>query len=278
MGRLQTDTASTYASMAIRLAESLANAGKRLRVFTNDPERLLQLVGAKADLLAPALLEIDPIFPLGLRFYAAHHKLRVFERFSEETWPNCFLDLDIVLSRDGEAVQTILENPRAMEAWVYDISAQVFPARSRPVVQRDLAKLGAVNAFPLWYGGEFILGIPSFFARLSAECNRLLPTYLSLWESLHHVSDEPILSVALNTLAPEFAIGEAGDAGLVVRYWSGRTLHVQPASAVLRRCAFWHLPDMKWALSRDALSRTPDRLSHCIRARQLLIAARPARG
>ena len=278
MGRLQADTASTYGAMAVRLAESLANAGKRLRVFTNDPERLLLLAGAKADLLTPALLEIDPIFPLHLRFYAAHHKLHVFERFSKEAWPNCFLDLDVVLSRGGEAVQTILESPRAMEAWVYDISAQVFPARSRPVVQRDLARLGAANAFPLWYGGEFILGIPSFFARLSAECIRLLPTYLSLWESLHHVGDEPILSVALDTLAREFAIGEAGDAGLVVRYWSGRTLHVQPAAIVLRRCAFWHLPDMKWALSRDALSRTSQRLTRCIRARQLLMAARPAPG
>ncbi len=277
MGRLNAVAALAYVAMAVRLAESLAHSGKSLRVFTNDPDRLLMLAGANAGLLTPALLEIDPVFPLHLRFYAAHHKLRVFERFSQETWPNCLLDLDMVLSKDGAAVEQMLEKPRAMEAWIYDISAQIFPAYSRQVVQQDLARLGAPNAFPLWYGGEFILGIPSFFARLSAECNRLLPTYLSLCDSLHHVGDESIVSVALNGLSHEFAIGEAGDAELVVRYWSGRTLHVQPPAAVLRRCAFWHLPDMKWALSRNALSRTPRQLTRAIRARQLLMAMRPAR-
>jgi hypothetical protein len=278
IGRLAADTASTYVSMAVRLAESLARAGKTLRVFTNDPDRLLMLAGAKSDLLEPSLLEIDPVFPLHLRFYAAHHKLHVFERFRTETWPNCFLDVDIVLSKDSAKVQEMLEQPRAMEAWVYEISAQVFPAYSRAVVQRDLVRLGAPNAFPLWYGGEFILGVPSFFARLSSECNRLLPTYLSLCDSLHHVSDEPVLSAALNTMAHEFAVGDAGDAELIVRYWSGPTLHAQPHAAILRRSAFWHLPDMKWALSREALSRTRQRLIWAIKARQVLMAMRRARG
>lgn len=278
LSRLVFNTASTYAGMAVRLAASLAFAGKHLRVFTNDPERLLALAGENAGLLTPDLLEIDPIFPPHLRFYAAHHKLNVFERFSREAWPNCFLDLDIVLSSEAEAVQRILEYPRAMEAWVYDISPQMFQTYSRSVVQRDLARLGSTNALPLWYGGEFILGIPSFFARLSEECKRLLPTYLSLSDSLQHASDESIVSVALNTLAPEFAIGEAGDAELVARYWSGPTLHIQPRYTVLRRRAFWHLPDMKWVLSCEALSRTPQRLMRAIRARQLLMAMRTARG
>jgi hypothetical protein len=152
MGRLEADTASTYVAVAVRLAQSLADAGKRRRVFTNDPERLLTLAGAKAGWFTAVLLKIDPVFPLHLRFYAAHHKLQVFEHFSEETWPNCFLDLDIVLSRDAEAVQKILESPRAMEAWVYDISAQVVPAYSRWVVQGDLTRLGAVPLFR--YGTE----------------------------------------------------------------------------------------------------------------------------
>jgi len=274
IGRLAPDTASTYAAMAVRLAESLARAGKSLRVFTNDPERLISLTGAKSALLTPELLEIDPVFPAQLRFYAAHHKLNLFHRFAQETRPNCFLDIDMVLTQDASDVRERLEKPRAMDAWVYDISGQVFPAYSRQTVQGDLTKLGATNAFPLWYGGEFILGTPAFFARLSGECTRLLPTYLSLCNSLHHVSDEPILSVALNGFAHEFAIGEAGDAELIVRYWSSSTLHVEPPASVLLRCAFWHLPDMKWALSRDQLSRTPQRLVNAIRARQMLVSMR----
>jgi hypothetical protein len=278
MGRLASDVALTYVAMTVRLAESLARAGKGLRVFTNDKERLLTLAGAKANLLTPTPLEFDPIFPLHLSFYAAHHKLHIFERFAEETWPNCFLDLDIVLSKDGTVVQQILENPSPMEAWVYDISAQVFPAFSRPVVQRDLAKLGATKAFPLWYGGEFILGTPAFFAQLSAECNSVLPTYLRLCDSLHHIGDETILSVAMNRLGQEFAVGEAGDADLVIRYWTGPTLHVQPGPAALKRCAFWHLPDMKSVLSREILSRTPERLTRAIWVRKLLLSMRPTRG
>ncbi len=278
ISRLSGDIASTYVEMAIRLAESLGRAGKNLRVFTNDPERLLALAGPGARLITPIPLEINPLLPPDIPFYAAHHKLDIFRHFSREAWPNCFLDLDVLLFKDAAEVQQRLESPQPMEAWVYDISGQVFPAYSRPTVQQDLKKLGASNAFPRWYGGEFLLGIPSFYTRLSTECARVLPTYLSIRHSLHHLSDEPIVSVAINSLANEFAIGDAGDAELIVRYWSSRTLHVQQDARVLRRCAFWHLPDMKWALSRAMLSRTPWRLTQALSARRRILSLLPKRG
>jgi hypothetical protein len=273
LGRFARDVAAAYAGMTFRLAESLARAGKHLRVFTNDPDRLVSMAGKRKDLFSPTLLEIDPAIPLDIGFYAAHHKFHVYERFSQEAWPNCFLDTDVVLTKDPIYVQRLLEQPYSVDAWAYDLSAQAFSV-SRSVVQEDLIKLGAPNTFPHWYGGEFLMGTPSFFARLTEECKRILPTYYSIYKSLRHHGEEPVVSVAINILGREFTIGEAGSVQLVVRYWTGPVGHAQQKPAILDRCAFWHLPDMKWALGRDSLARTDKRLVRVMQTRHFVLSVR----
>jgi len=277
IGRLAGDVTSTFAAMTIRLAKSLACVGKTLRVFTNDPERLGILAERQCALLQLVPITSDSRFPSDIRFYAAHHKLGLFDLFAHESWPNCLLDVDMILAADALAVRDRLENPLPLEAWAYDISANQFAGWGRDHIQTDLMRLGVSCRFPRWYGGEFILGSPRFFAHLSAECERLIPTYLDMHNSLHHVSDEPILSVAINNLAGEFEIGDAGAAQLVIRYWSSPTLHAQPDTKALSQCAFWHLPDMKWALRRGVLSRTPGRLLSSLRFRKLVMTLRHAR-
>ena len=111
MGRLQADTASTYGCnggsscrVACECRASACGFSRTIRSACSAGRRESRFAHARA---AGDRSHLSAY----LRFYAAHHKLHVFERFSKEAWPNCFLDLDVVLSRGGEAVQTILEIP-----------------------------------------------------------------------------------------------------------------------------------------------------------------------
>jgi hypothetical protein len=271
MGWSRRDPGGVYTDMAIRLAESLSTAGKKLRVFTNDPERLTALTGNRARLLTPVMMSADPKYPREMDFWAAHHKLNMIRQFGTEPWPNGMLDLDMILTQTAATLRDKLEVPAPMQGWVYDISSQVFPAYTRRVVQGDLKNVGDESAFPNWYGGEFLLGVPEFFERLSAECDRVLLPYFEQYKGLHHVGDELVISAAINACKRDFALGDAADSELVIRYWSSRPLHVQPALAVLGGCAFWHLPDMKWALSRDWIAHKPERLVYALRLRKMLI-------
>lgn len=274
VGGPSSDPAAMFAAMAGGLARSVSRQGKRLRIFTDDPERLAGLLGKDALIVDLEQLPVDLRFPKDITFWAAHHKINIFRQFGEEEYPNGFLDLDMVLMEDASSVRRKLEDPAPMQAWIYDISAQVFPAYTRRVVQGDLARVGAVNAFPRWYGGEFMLGVPDFFRRLHEECERLLPNYLEVYRQLNHIGMETVVSVAVDAISHEFTVGDAGAAQLIVRQWASPTRHVQPRAEILDRCSFWHLPDMKWALSRERLCRGPHRIKTLMGLQTSLLSLR----
>lgn len=78
--------AHDYVAMALHVAESLAKAGKSLRVFRNDPQRASSLAGADAGRITLEELELGSSLSESLNFYAADHKLHLFSRFAEEIW------------------------------------------------------------------------------------------------------------------------------------------------------------------------------------------------
>jgi hypothetical protein len=187
---------------------------------------------------------------------------------------NCLLDIDMVLALSPGPFAEMLDGFPELDGWVYDISDQVIPPGGPRDVVSDLTSLGLQSSFPRWYGGEFILGNKRFFAMLHEECQRLLPLYLGRFSCLHHVGDEAIVSVAIDRIMKELKVGDAGPCQLVLRYWSGRTKHVQKSQRVLNNTLFWHLPDSKHFLQSFSKHGNVDRLYRAVAVRSFLAAVK----
>jgi hypothetical protein len=244
-----------YVGQALSLARSLNSCGKELRVFTNDRDTVMDLMAREThrDLIRLHVTQIEfPTWPLpeNVRFFAAHHKLFLFSHLAQEAHPNCLVDVDVVMNCNNLSLTELFDQNPRIDGWVYDISDQVFPAYGTQAVQEDMRLLGVRHPFPRWYGGEFIMGGPRLFAYLHEQCESYLRSYLSLLPRLHHVGDECVVSAALNHNAQNLTFADAGASGLVVRQWTGRTLHVGKPCGMLKHCLLWHLPDAKAALSR----------------------------
>lgn len=253
---------ASLVDQALGLSRSLERCGKSLRLFTNRREELAALFdGRKQNGIEIVELAPSAEIPEGIRYYASHHKLFLFDIFASEGRPNCLIDLDVVADDKNLHLTGILGQMPEKDGWVYDISSQRFPAYGAEVVLNDLEMAaGSRMHYPRWFGGEFILGSPFFFAELSGAIAGLLPGYLANYQSFHHVGDEAIVSAALNALLPKLSIMDAGLAGLVTRHWSGPTRHVQPSAEILRRTFFWHLPDSKPRLATFARHGNMERL------------------
>lgn len=244
----------SYVRQTLALARSLDSFGKKLRVFTNDRTSLVGMATSE-DRSATQFFTVQEVcFPSDIPpttpFFAAHHKLFLFSVFAQEAHCNCLLDTDVVANHAKRSlIQLLEENPR-VDGWVYDISDQVFPAYGTTKVQEDLRReLGVQHPFPRWYGGEFIIGNARLFSYLHAECLRQLGKYIEASARLHHTSDESLVSAALNNNYQNLILADAGASGLVVRYWTSRTLHVKRPPSVLNQSLFWHLPNSKDALA-----------------------------
>jgi hypothetical protein len=243
-----------YVSQALGLARSLNSCGKTLRVFTNDRDTVVELM-ARESPAGTIRMDVRQIefpswsLPETAPFFAAHHKLFLFSHFAQEEHPNCLLDADVVVNNNNLSMAKLFDQSPELDGWVYDISAQVFPAYGTHVVQADIRLLGVSHPFPRWYGGEFIVGRPRVFEYLHKQCQSYLQSYLSFLPRLHHVGDECIVSAAINHNGHHLALADAGASGLVVRHWTGPTLHVGKPCAELKQSLLWHLPDAKMALS-----------------------------
>jgi hypothetical protein len=272
---------SLLAANAIALGQSLADCGLGLRLFTNQPQQLAEMLEAYElpDALTIEQIGSDARIPREIPFYAAHHKLFLFERFAAERNANCLLDLDMIANREQisqlmqlqvrdvdfsrqGSEETHVEMPHA---WVYDISHQVFSAYGRNTVLTDLAKLHGLSHYSRWFGGEFLLGGPEFFAYIAEACLRLLPQYLAVAGGMHHQGDEVILSAVLNRAFEGFHIADAGAAGIIARHWTNLPKHYQLPIASLRRVLLWHVPDAKQSLASYAAHRDVRRLYRNLR-------------
>jgi len=246
---------SLYVRQALSLARSLNSCGKNLRVITNNREEIEELIVREVpceriDLQVTQIEFPTWSLPEHANFFAAHHKLFLFSHFAEEAHPNCLIDVDVVINHNNLSLTKLFDETPQIDGWVYDISDQVFPAYGTQAVQEDMRLLGVSHPFPRWYGGEFVMGGPRLFAYLHEQCQRYIQSYLSLLSQLHHVGDECVVSAALNQNSQNLMLADAGASGLVVRQWTGHTLHVGKPCGVLKDCLLWHLPDAKGALSR----------------------------
>lgn len=264
--------------MMLGLASSLQQFGKPLRVFTNTPQALAEFIRTERHPSANFVDLCEIHFPLdipqGIRFYAGHHKIYLFSHFATEDAVNCLLDIDMVFAANPELFEKRIQGAPDLDGWVYDISDQVFPAYGTGVVQQDMKRIGAQNAFPRWYGGEFIMGSRKLFQMLNNECQQLLPAYLEVVETLHHVGDEALVSAALNNCEQKLSLGEAGCCGLVLRFWSARTAHVQKKVTALCQAALWHLPASKPLLQSFSRHRDLARLYREVATRSYLSGVR----
>ncbi|HEY2548623.1 MAG TPA: hypothetical protein VGI46_21290 [Candidatus Acidoferrum sp.] len=242
----------SYVRQALALARSLDSLGKTLRVFTNDRTSFLDIASSESQ--SEPLYTVQEVcfpsdIPATIRFFAAHHKLFLFSVFAREARYNCLLDTDVVANHAKRSLIKLLEENVRVDGWVYDISDQVFPALGTTTVQDDLRELGVQHPFPRWYGGEFIIGNARLFSYLHAECLRQLEKYIEASARLHQVSDESLVSAALNNNYQNLTLADAGASGLVVRHWACKTRHVKRPPSVLHESLFWHLPNSKDALA-----------------------------
>jgi hypothetical protein len=244
----------SFVRQTLALARSLDSLGKRLRVFTNDRRSLLDLASSEspsaADLFTVQEITFPSDIPPTIQFFASHHRIFLYSIFAQEAHYNCLLDTDIVANHAKRSlIQLLEENPR-VDGWMYDISDQVFPAYGATKVQDDLRReLGVQHPFPRYYGGEFRIGNARLFSYLHEECLRLLGKYIEVSARLHHTGEEILVTAALNNNRQNLVLADAGACGLVVRYWTSRTLHVRTPPSVLKQSLFWHLPNSKDALA-----------------------------
>ena len=244
----------SYVRQTLALAQSLDSLGKRLRVFTNDRTSLLDMASSESPSAADLFTVQEVCFPSDIpptiQFFASHHRIFLYSVFAQEAHGNCLLDTDIVANHAKRSlIQLLEENPR-VDGWVYDISDQVFPAYGTTRVQDDLRRaLGVQHPFPRFYGGEFIIGNAQLFSYLYDECLRHLGEYIEASARLVHISEESLVSAALNNNYQNLILADAGACGLVVRYWTSKTLHVKSPPSILNQSLFWHLPNSKDALA-----------------------------
>jgi hypothetical protein len=244
LGKTHVDPFETYMRCAATCAASLAFHNQEFHLITNREEyvrgrmkisklRDVSVIGHQFSLKVP------PKIP----FYSAHFKLDVVEAFGRGHFGEYvgLIDIDTVMCAPLNlpliAQKTIIS---------YDITEQMISEYGDyGQLRRDLERVsGATVNSPRWFGGEFLLGHMESFRLISEQVARMWPRYVDTIPELRHVSDEMLLSAALAAL-PGIGIVDAGDSGLLTRWWTARTAFKQsPFEQVLKR-SILHLPSDK---------------------------------
>ena len=252
------DQIRVYALNALGLTRSLRAQGVGFTLLTNDRARVLSgLVGVPHDLVVeeiPFAVEI----PSGITFYSAHFKFDVYSYLAR--LPHGYVgycDLDVLCLREvPPALAQLIESGTPV---CYDITDQVAPAHGAARVSADLALLTGGRSTGRWTGGEFIAGPPSFFARLVRTAKEVWPVYREVYPSLHHVSDEAVVSPAIEIMRSEGVdIADAGALDIVGRYWNLPVRHPQPPLSEFANDFLLHLPADKRYLASLAESGASD--------------------
>jgi hypothetical protein len=241
------DPIDIYVGCASLLSKSAAAAGETFTLISN-AESDVREVCRRLNLEPPVIreLDFDLDIPTSTRFYQAHHKIRVLQAFGDglfDEW-NALIDLDAVILRN---FSNKLSQHHGLS--VYDISSSV-PTSYIASLEALLDGHAPPTKGFRWFGGEFLGGSTTLFARLSEVVTGILPTYLRNIHDFPHIGDETVVSAALNVCQQQgIDLNDAGACGLIARWWSSRTLHRQPLFSEVSGCSILHLPADKDFLS-----------------------------
>jgi hypothetical protein len=264
------DQVNVYYKCASLLSRTLRQAGISFKLLTNDEELLRSYVGKNADEVEILEISFRTAVPSGVDFYSAHFKADVFRFLSELKHPYVlFCDLDMVcLSEIPVAFRNAINLGIPL---VYEITDQVIPAYGHQRIIDDLEVLVEGVSEGRWFGGEFVAGPPAFFELLWREVAGVLPRYMERIQQMHHIGDETYTSAAIEKLRRKgLLIGDAGQLGIIGRFWNYRTLHHQKPLRSFENCFILHLPADKRFMSRfSSRRRAPDLLGNFFKSYQL---------
>lgn len=246
-GKLRADM---YLRNSAVLAASARAAGLKFTVLGNAKDwidarlKRLNLDGA----VNVASYAFSREVPEEMPFRSTHYKLDLIRGFASGAFGDrvALLDLDVVILRHFEL-------PHFDALWVYDIWDHAAPSHGAERIMGDLVKLGAPADSHHWYGGEFIAGTPQLFGGLAAEIEEIWPKYLAGAGSFHHSGDEMVTTPALLRMAQQGTVlRDAGELGILARWWSARTASPIPSLEETLKAAVLHLPGDKRYLAKQA--------------------------
>jgi hypothetical protein len=243
-----------YLKCAVNLSRSLQKRGISFTLLTNNEKEIHDTLAQMgySNSLNVTSIDFQLSVPDGLYYYSTHFKLDVFRYFAalDSSSYLGLIDLDAIAVGD---LPVCLKN--LIEAKIpicYDISDQLIPAFGHDVILHDMQRLSPDICAGRWYGGEFILGTPSFFARLSEESQVIYDRYIKITDELFHKGDEMITSVALERIQRQgIYIADGGTLGIVGRFFSVPTVkHPQKSFKYFENCFLLHLPVDKELLAQ----------------------------
>lgn len=235
----------TFVKCAETLSRSLAHfTGCELRVITNDQAYLRRF----STELNYVEIEFSTAVTPGIKYFAAHYKLDVLRYFARQENPNTYF---VLLDSDVICVNPLSPSfQKCVEEGIptyYNISNLHYPVYgiSKIIADKELV-MQSDFSLGLWAGGEFIGGTSAYFELLTKQIEPILPRYFEVASQLYHQGDEVVLSVAVEQLSKSgHFIFEVGSVGVVARYWTFPTRHIQSEWESFKGCTFLHLPSDK---------------------------------
>jgi len=235
-----------YVRCIEQLHESLLMNDYHLSVVTNRIVFLRSLLSRPIDVIG---LDFQLEVPKGIRYYGAHFKMEVFRYLSSCDGYSILVDNDVRCL--GPAPKCLDEIVACNIPCYYDITNQLYPGVGREKIAADKTIVSGLSSLGTWAGGEFLGGTGEFFGKLYSECLQFWPEYCNRLTEVHHHGDEMLVSCAVEHLQRSgLWLLDVGTLGLVGRFWSIETNHVQKDISAYRDHWLVHLPADKAFLGR----------------------------
>lgn len=244
------DQVRIYCSNALALKRSLQTYGLPFTLLTNSPDTIARAHPEAAREISLDTIPFHTSVPEGIRFFSGHYKLDVFRYLgSLGSHYVALLDLDMLaINPPPDAFALAVEKQIPM---AYDITDQVAPSAPPGSLKSQLEDILQRPSPGTWSGGEFLSGSPKFFADLTAACESIYDRYVELIPTAARVGNEPYQSAAIDILRHEgMRIDDAGQTGVVARYWNMWTKHTQPPFREFTSHFLLHLPVDKFILQK----------------------------
>ena len=230
-----------YLRCAATSARSFAHFGYEWTLVTDQPD----LVRARCGLLGIEGLAIKEeafalVVPADIPFRLAHFKLELLRKFGSGNFGSCVavVDLDTVCVAPLPPGFDLCQGLTG-----YRLSAQDGSEETDDRLSSSLATLLGGAGSREWWGGEFLAGDAAGFAALWEEVEAIWPRYLDSWPELMHAGDEMVLAAAMQRYREGGrALMDAGQAGIVARYWTACTQHRPRPFRALDGVSILHLP------------------------------------